>query len=419
LKQPSAFDVAVVGGGLVGASFTALLSALRPDLKIALIETFPMSADKGELLYQPSFDARSTAIASGSVDILKAAGVWDALSGQACAIRQVHVSDKGHIGGTTVDADKHDLPAVGYVLENAWMGPVLLRHLHTLDNVSLIAPATVTSIKPEKTGVRLAVSAGSDSQELFVALAVIADGGDSPLRKRLGIESRVEQYHQHAIISNVSFDRSHDHVAYERFTDEGPLALLPLQPFEGQSRSALVWTLPDDRCETLMALSDAEFASALQQRFGFRLGNISRIGKRSAYPLALSTACEQIRSNLVLIGNAAHFLHPVAGQGFNLALRDCAQLCVQLAKNTEGALGSLQSLEAYRQQQVLDQHATIGFSDAVIKLFSRSDLPSAVLRQLGFLGLEVLPTANQLFAEQAMGKLGAHLSPDLISGSRP
>ncbi len=418
MNQPSAFDVAVVGGGLVGASFTALLSALRPDLTIALIETFPMNVAEGELLYQPSFDARSTAIACGSVDILRAAGLWDALSEHACAIRQVHVSDKGHIGGSKIDAEEHGLAAVGYVLENAWMGPVLLRHLNTLNNVSLIAPAKVSALKPEKSGVRFSVSIEGAAQELFAGLAVIADGGDSPLRKSLGIDSRVKPYHQHAIISNVSFDRSHEHVAYERFTDEGPLALLPLLPFEGKSRSALVWTLPDDRCESVMTLSDEAFAQALQQRFGYRLGNIERIGERNAYPLALNTACEQIRSNLVLIGNAAHFLHPVAGQGFNLALRDCAQLCVQLAKD-KGSIGSLQSLDAYRQQQMLDQQATIGFSDAVIKLFSRSDLPAAVLRQLGFLGLEMLPNANQLFAQQAMGQLGAHLSSERVGGVGP
>lgn len=409
MKISPSFDIAIVGGGMVGASLAALMSSMRPDWQIALIEAHPMPVSEGSgTLYQPSFDARSTAIASGSVDLLVAAGLWDQLKQQACPIEQVHVSDRGHFGGAVIDSTAHGLEAVGYVLENAWMGKVLLNHLHTLSNVSFLAPAKVDRITPMQNGVELSVIEGlgenTSARKLMVSLAVIADGANSPLRKNLGIDTRVENYHQHAIISNVSFDRAHDHKAYERFTDEGPLALLPLLDFEGAHRSALVWTVPSEDCESLMALSDEAFARQLQQRFGFRLGMISRVGERSAYPLQLTSACEQVRSNVVLMGNAAHFLHPVAGQGFNLALRDCASLCASLAEDAHLPLGKLTTLLKYVQAQKLDQQATVGFSDSVTKLFSRSDLPSAVLRQLGFLGLELVPQANALFSQQAMGR---------------
>jgi len=409
LKISPSFDVAIVGGGMVGASLAALMSAMRPDWQIALIEAHPMPVPEGSAtLYQPSFDARSTAIASGSVDLLAASGLWQQLKQQACPIEQVHVSDRGHFGGAVIDSRAHGLEAVGYVLENAWMGKVLLSHLHTLSNVSFLAPAKVERITPKQNGAELSVVEGlgenTSARKLMVSLAVIADGANSPLRKNLGIDTQVENYHQHAIISNVSFDRTHDHRAYERFTDEGPLALLPLLDFEGAHRSALVWTVPSEDSESLMALSDEMFAKQLQQRFGFRLGMISRVGERSAYPLQLTSACEQVRSNVVLMGNAAHFLHPVAGQGFNLALRDCASLCASLAEDAHLPLGNLTTLLKYVQAQKLDQQATVGFSDSVTKLFSRSDLPSAVLRQLGFLGLELVPQASALFSQQAMGR---------------
>jgi len=393
---------------MVGASFAALLNTLRPDWHIVLIESHPMARgdDQSPTLYQPSFDARSTALASGSVDILRSAGLWEKLKAQACAIEQVHVSDRGLPGGTLIDAKEFGLPAVGQVLENAWMGRVLLSHLQTLENVTVLAPVTVKALTPIKGAAKLTLEDGSGVQSTQVRLAVIADGGDSPLRKRLGIGTRVEDYRQHAIISNVGFDLDHNNIAYERFTDEGPMALLPLRPFEGRQRSALVWTVPSRQSEEVLALPEEVFARRLQDRFGFRRGLVCSVGTRSAYPLQLTEACEQVRSNLVLLGNAAHFLHPVAGQGFNLALRDCANLCAVLAAHPKEVMGNIETLQAYEKGQALDQQATISFSDSVTKVFSRSDLPLSVLRQLGFLGLELLPPGKALFSRQSMGRAG-------------
>ncbi|MEC8427400.1 MAG: FAD-dependent monooxygenase, partial [Pseudomonadota bacterium] len=199
----------------------------------------------------------------------------------------------------------------------------------------------------------------------------------------------------------------HCGVAYERFTDQGPMALLPLAGTDGQ-QSALVWTQPTAQANAVLSLSDSDFLQVLQQRFGFRLGHMIGVGKRDSYPLQLMVAKEQVRSGIAVMGNAAHFLHPVAGQGFNLALRDCAALADTLARaQRQGQhLGALSVLQGYEQAQLLDQQATIQFSDKLTKLFSSSALPAAALRALGFLGLEGLPPAKQLLAAQTMGQAG-------------
>lgn len=249
------------------------------------------------------------------------------------------------------------------------------------------------------------VFSGGQEQTIHTQLVIIADGADSPLRASLGIDVDIEKYHQTAIIANVALSNPHDGVAYERFTDEGPMALLPLGGKDG-CESALVWTQPEDQADAILALDDEAFMEQLQQRFGFRLGHFKSVGKRDAYPLQLMLAKEQVRSSLVVMGNAAHFLHPVAGQGFNLALRDCAALTTVLAKarRAQQPLGALKVLQQYEQQQQLDQQATIQFSDKLTRLFSTAALPSAGLRALGFLGLETLPGAKQLLASQTMGQ---------------
>lgn len=409
------FDIAIVGGGMVGASLACLLANAHTGWRIALIEAFPFPAgDSGkEPLYQPSFDARSSAIAQGSVEIFQELGLWQTLRRHATPIEQVHVSDRGHLGGSVIDAREHGIEAVGYVVENAWLGSVLLKRVQQLDNVRCLAPGKVRRLQPRQRGAQLSVEGeGQQTREIRCQLAVIADGGDSPLRKALGIETKTREYRQHAIIANVSFSEPHRHIAYERFTDSGPLALLPMSSSASDKtdscRSALVWTQPDEQVERILGLSDEEFLAELQERFGFRAGHFTRVGERSAYPLKLVTACEQVRSSVAIMGNAAHFLHPVAGQGFNLALRDCATLVDVLreAQAQQECLGSIAVLQRYLRLQALDQEATIQFSDAITRLFSTARLPAAVLRHLGFLGLELLPAAKGLLAQQAMGKTG-------------
>lgn len=402
------FDIAIIGGGMVGASLALLLAEQKPNWQIALLEAQPF-ADADQIQFQPSFDARSTAIAQGSVEILRELGVWESLAKHATAISQVHVSDAGHFMGGLIDANTYDLDAVGYVIPNAWIGRVLLAQLRTKTNIHLSAPVRVEKLISQQVGAQLIVKAGDDVFELNTKLAVVADGGDSPLRKSLGIDSNTKDYGQTAVIANIAYSEAHKGVAYERFTAQGPLALLPLGESATAKESALVLTLPRDQSADIVALSDDEFLQHLQTRFGHRLGKFTRVSQRHAYELKLVTASEQIRSHIVLVGNAAHFLHPVAGQGFNLSLRDCVCLVNALIQGEASGkqMGELSVLQNYLDRQALDQTLTIEFSDKLVRMFSSSSLPLIALRHLGFVGLDLLPTVKSQFAAQTMGTAGA------------
>ncbi|HAW23455.1 MAG TPA: 2-octaprenyl-6-methoxyphenyl hydroxylase, partial [Pseudomonas sp.] len=229
-------------------------------------------------------------------------------------------------------------------------------------------------------------------------LAVLADGGRSGLREHLGIEVKQSPYGQTALIANVTPGTPHGGRAFERFTDEGPMALLPLP----DNRCALVWTRPERDAARLAAAPEAEFLEELQQAFGYRLGGFQQVGARHLYPLVLIEAEEQVRSGLVVLGNAAHSLHPIAGQGYNLSLRDTEALAVALLRSS-APLGDLSVLQGYHQQQRSDQRLTVGFSDQLTQLFGESERLSVAGRNLGLLGLDLLPPAKAWFARQAMG----------------
>lgn len=402
------FDIAIIGGGMVGASLALLLAEQKPNWQIALLEAQTF-ADVDQTQFQPSFDSRSTAIAQGSVEVLRELGVWENLAKHATVISQVHVSDAGHFMGGLIDASTYDLDAVGYVIPNAWIGRVLLAQLRTKTNIHLFAPVRVEKLIPQQAGAQLIVKSGDDAFELTTKLAVVADGGDSPLRKSLGIDSNTKDYGQTALIANIAYSEAHRGVAYERFTAQGPLALLPLGESATAKESALVLTLPRDQAADIIELSDEEFLQHLQTRFGHRLGKFTRVSQRHAYELKLVTASEQIRSHIVLVGNAAHFLHPVAGQGFNLSLRDCVCLVDALIQGEAAGkqIGELSVLQDYLDRQALDQTLTIEFSDKLVRMFSSSSLPLIALRHLGFVGLDLLPAVKSQFAAQTMGTAGA------------
>lgn len=413
-------DIAIIGGGMVGAALAALLAAACDAWQITLIETFPLPAADTPL-HQPSFDARSTAIAAGSAELLQQAGVWAALQLHATAIRQVHVSERGHAGGTVIDRRDLRAEALGYVIPNAWIGNVLLCHLQTCPNVRLLAPAQVRQLQPLAGGTRLRIAAAAGAEtHIDCQLAVIADGAQSPLRQALGIATDVFDYGQTAIIANVAFDLPHRGIAYERFTEQGPLALLPLGERDQARECALVWTHPRAAADAVLALDDSAFLQALQARVGYRLGQCVRVGRRDSYPLQRILACEQVRSGIAVMGNAAHFLHPVAGQGFNLALRDCAALAQQLARARAAGqgLGQLAVLQAYVQQQARDQQLTVGGSDLLTRLFSNASLPLAALRALGFIGLELVPAAKHWLSLQSMGQGGRKIDLHTAAGHR-
>lgn len=398
------FNITLVGGGMVGMSLALMVAQQHPNASVALIDahTFPDHIDAE--FFQPSFDARSTAIAQGSVEIFEKLGIWKNLQQQATAISQIHVSDAGHFMGGVINSQDYAVDAVGYVVPNQWLGHVLVNALRNYSNIHLLQETRVERIIPKQEKVTLELTHNNSAQNIETSLLVLADGGPSKLAQQLGIEFSIEDYQQSAIITNVEFSSAHQGIAYERFTESGPIALLPLGKQTSASRSALVFTSPTDMATELFHADESVFLKELQKRFGSRVGNFLRCSHRHLYDLKLVKAQEQIRSRVVLLGNAAHFLHPVAGQGFNLSLRDCAALSQVLTQNNMNDWGQLSQLQQYLALQKKDQQNTIFFSDQLVKLFSSSQLPAIALRHLGFMGLESLSPLKNMLVKQTMGK---------------
>jgi len=398
------YDIAIIGGGMVGSALASLLAASGAGWRIVLIDNRPLEPE-ASAHYRSEYDNRSTALSAGSADMLQKLGLWPRIAKHATAIEQVHVSDRGHLGGARIHAREQQRAALGYVLENAWLAPCLREAAQQAPGVTTLAPASVARLIPGADCTTLELEGQGVPGPVQARLAVLADGGHSPLREQLGIGVDTTDYRQSAIIANVSFERPHGGCAYERFTEEGPMALLPLDEGPTGRRSALVWTLPPERAAHLMAASEAECLAELQQRFGWRLGRFQRLGERHCWPLTLVQAREQLRSRLVLVGNSAHYLHPVAGQGLNLSLRDVASLAAVLRRASEQGRdpGALDVLQSYLAQRETDQAFTVQLSDRLVRLFSNRRLPLMALRHLGFVGLDWLPGLKDLFAAQTMG----------------
>ena len=390
----SRVNLAIIGGGLVGASLALALQAgaKARGWKIVLIEPFAPGNS-----YQPSYDARSSALSYGARQIYERLGLWQSIAARAEPIKDIHVSDRGRFSTARLSAIEEGVPALGYVVENAWLGQCLWKHLDP-DVITWRCPAEVIHMQPLEDGYRLTLN---DETTLDCDLAVLADGGRSNLREQLGIHVSKRPYDQSAQIANITPSEAHCGMAFERFTDEGPMALLPLP----ENRCALVWTRLGMDAERLAALDERSFLSELQGVFGYRLGTLKQVGARHLYPLTLIEAQEQVRPHLAVLGNAAHSLHPIAGQGFNLSLRD-AQALAEALLASDRHPGDLATLLSYQQRQQRDQQLTIGFSDQVTRLFGSDQTLVSFGRNLGLLGLDLLPPAKRWFARQAMG-LGA------------
>lgn len=397
----SRYDVIVVGGGLVGASFAGLLSATAAgqELSVLVVEAIAPGSDQ-----QPSFDARSTALAWNSRELLTDMGLWPSLQEDVCAIRDIHVSDQGHFGTVLINSAEHDQEALGYVVENRCLGASLSTLLEERSSVSFLAPATIQSLRPLADGMEMEVRSGDRDWQVSASLVVLCDGARSPLSRQLGIEQRRKQYEQQALIANIAFSSPHENMAYERFTESGPLAVLPLSDYGDSPRGALIWTLKADQADSVRSLDEDALIARLQESFGYRLGRITRIGERLLYPLQLSSAAEQIRPGLALLGNVAQTLHPVAGQGLNLALRDAAALAAVLAREgPKGEIGSMRTLQLFMDGRQADQRRAMDLTDKLIKLFSTGRASHVLARKLGMLSIDLLPPLRRGFARQAMG----------------
>lgn len=397
MQASGSYDILIGGGGLVGASLACALSG--HGLRIGLIEAVPYG-EPG----QPSYDDRAIALAAGTQRIFTGMGLWPALESRVTPIHRIHVSDRGRFGFARLDRAEEGVPALGYVALGRDLGAVLSARLSQCADVELIAPARVAGVEFAVDTAQVRVAAENGERSLATRLLVAADGAQSTLRDLLDIPTTTWEYGQTALIANVTPQRPHDNVAYERFTDSGPLALLPMS----DARCALVWTLRNDQADAVMALDDAAFLARLQERFGQRLGRLLRVGKRSAYPLRLVRARESVRPRLALIGNAAHTLHPIAGQGFNLGLRDVAALAeVLLDARREGRdIGDAAVLARYADWRQGDHRRVIAFTDGLTRVFTSPLPPLAWARDLGMLALDLCPPAKRLFARLTMGKAG-------------
>jgi 2-octaprenyl-6-methoxyphenol hydroxylase len=392
------WDVAIVGGGMVGASFALALRAT--GLRVILIESVP--ADSAA---QPSFDERTTALGNGSRQIFETLGVWQAMSADASPIRSIHVSDAGRFGVARLDAREQGVHAFGYVVPNRTIGRVLWQALRDSPQVTLAVPAQLKKATLREDGVLLDVVIDGKTETIRAAVAVAADGAGSVLRTCAGIEAVVEDYDQVAIVVNAATERPNNGEAFERFTPSGPLAVLPA----AGGGYAVIWAVSPARAAELVSLDEAAFAAELLSAFGWRAGRWTRIGRRNTYPLTLSRAAETVSGRVVLIGNAAQALHPVAGQGFNLGLRDAATLAEMLARAelkpdfspmVDDLLGKF---AAWRAE---DRSGVTRFTDSLVKLFG-SDTPGlGLVRNFGLLLFDLSPAAKRALSRVSWGFAG-------------
>jgi 2-octaprenyl-6-methoxyphenol hydroxylase len=419
MSETAEHDIAIIGGGMVGASLALALVGGEPALSGTVIRLRDRRA-RSVLLVEgtapdaqahPSFDERTTALGNGSRRIFQGLGVWQDIAPEASAIRAIHVSDAGRFGFARLAAAEHGVEAFGYVAPNRTIGAALWARLAGAPGLTVRAPASAQGfdIKPE--GVRFQVVSESGGTETVAAkLLVAADGSRSQVREAAGIGERVEDYQQLAVVANVRAEPPADGTAYERFTAGGPFAVLPL----ADGSYTVIWSLPPDGAREVLALTEAEYLAALQKQFGWRAGRFVHAGLRLSYPLKLTRADATVGARTVLVGNAAQALHPVAGQGFNLGLRDAAMLAEVLSGSPDMDPGDPAVLGRFNAWRAADRRGVTAFTDGLVKLFGSRVPGVGALRDLGLLLFDMSPTAKGALARLSIGFAGP--TPRLARG---
>ena len=385
------FDVVIIGGGLAGASCALSVAKTNPTLNIAVVEANQVTGD-----YHPSFDDRSIALAQQSVEYLQSLNLFEKNAPYTAAIKKVSVSDRGHFGKAHINCDEFAKPSLGYVVEVNPFGRALHLRL-TQSNITLLCPDSVTAIEQTLHSNTLTLQSG---EQLNAALLVIADGAQSPTRNLLGLGFNTQPYEQGAIIANVEVAGGHNNHAFERFTQNGPMALLPMS----NNRYSLVWCMRQDQIEQHMALNEQDFISALQSAFGYRGGQFTKVGMRTSYPLVYGQVESLTAHRTVVIGNAAHAIHPIAGQGFNLGLRD-VQVLSNLIANSQHDLGSYAFTREYSKKRSDDIKTVMSLTDALVRLFSNSSRVLALGRSIGLFSMDLFPALKAPLAKQLMGQV--------------
>ncbi|NKB65385.1 MAG: 2-octaprenyl-6-methoxyphenyl hydroxylase [Gammaproteobacteria bacterium] len=393
------YDVVIIGGGLVGASLAVAL--VPTGLNILVVESIEFDSKA-----QPSYDERTVALTHSAKLIYTGMEIWNAIaSQQAEPIKDIHISNAGHFGKTHLSYQQVGTEALGYVVPTRILGKVLWERMQQSSNIHLMTPAQAVSISTIEGGKKIDIQPDGQKPLLHIKtrLLAIADGGRSAINAQLNIERSIKEYEHAAVLSIVSTSKDHHHRAYERFTPEGPLALLP----NGRKTHALVWTTHKDNLEERMRLSDEKFIEELQTAFGDKAGNFSHPSKRNCYPLTHGIVKNPISHHGVIVGNAAHTVHPVAGQGFNLGLRDVAALAEAIYHHRHrSTLGGLEMLNNYSQSRQRDARMVSWFTHGLISLFSNDFVVPALTRNLGLSAIELFPPAKRFFLRRTMGLTG-------------
>ncbi len=390
------YDLLIVGGGLAGNCLALALQ--QTDLNIAIIE-----ANTREQLHSSPAGDRALALAAGTVKMLDALGAWQGIADKATAIKNIHISDRGHFGKARLSAKREKVEALGYVIS----ARDIEDHVAALvagSSIVQYCPARVVGLMSARDQVSVSLKQDDKSLTLSARLLVGADGGNSSIRNLLEIAQQTTEYGQTALVTTVKSSLPNNNVAYERFTSSGPLAMLPV----GTDQCSVVWTRSHQDAKALMTGNEDDFIEQLQADFGYRLGQLTLTAPRRAFPLTLVRAQQMFSGRAVIVGNAVHQLHPVAGQGFNLGLRDVVQLAEMILHQHQDQkdIGGQDFLKAYEKARIQDHDRVIGFTDNVVRIFSNEWLSLAAVRNLGLVLLDHIPQAKSWLSRQAMGIAG-------------